>query len=75
MVFVFYPKATKAGGFALMAVGLVTTLIWEIGFVQSTGFNSALISVPLAIIVLLVVTLFTSKGGKQREIETTSCFV
>lgn len=67
-----YPKVTKAGGLASMAVGLVTTLIWEIGFVQSTGINSALISVPLAIIVLVVVTLFTSKGGKQRELETTS---
>ncbi|MFR6532980.1 MAG: sodium:solute symporter family protein, partial [Staphylococcus simulans] len=67
-----YPKVTKAGGLASMAVGLVTTLIWELGFVQSTGINSALISVPLAIIVLVVVTLFTSKGGNQRELETTS---
>ncbi|WP_412518759.1 sodium:solute symporter family protein [Staphylococcus simulans] len=67
-----YPKVTKAGGLASMAVGLITTLIWEFGFVQSTGINSALISVPLAIIVLVVVTLFTSKGGKQRELETTS---
>lgn len=67
-----YPKVTKAGGLASMAVGLITTLVWEFGFVQSTGINSALISVPLAIIVLVVVTLFTSKGGKQRELETTS---
>lgn len=67
-----YPKVTKAGGLASMAVGLVTTLTWELGFVQSTGINSALISVPLAIIVLVVVTLFTSKGGNQRELETTS---
>lgn len=67
-----YPKVTKAGGLASMAVGLVTTLTWELGFVQSTGINSALISVPLAIIVLVVVTLFTSKGGNQRELEITS---
>ncbi len=50
-VFLF-PKVTKPAGLASMASGLVSTLFWEFFYVQSTGINSALISVPVAFIVL-----------------------
>jgi SSS family solute:Na+ symporter len=50
-----------------MASGLVSTLFWEFFFVQSTGINSALISVPIAFIVLFAVTLLTK--GQHNEMK------
>ncbi|MFC3420000.1 sodium:solute symporter [Salinicoccus hispanicus] len=65
-VFLF-PKVTKAAGLASMASGLVSTLFWEFFFVQSTGINSAIISVPIAFIVLFVVAMFTK--GQHNELK------
>ncbi|WP_342388793.1 sodium:solute symporter family protein [Salinicoccus bachuensis] len=68
-VFLF-PKVTKPAGLASMASGLLATLFWEFFYVQSTGINSALISVPIAFIVLFAVTLFTK--GQHNEMKEVS---
>jgi SSS family solute:Na+ symporter len=65
-VFLF-PKVTKPAGLASMASGLVSTLFWEFFFVQSTGINSALISDPIAFIVLFAVTLFTKDQHNEMK--------
>lgn len=64
-----YPKVTKAAGLSSMASGLLSTLFWEIFYVQSTGINSALISVPIAIIVLIVVTMFTQDNTDDKNLK------
>ncbi|CEA02124.1 Sodium/pantothenate symporter [Jeotgalicoccus saudimassiliensis] len=59
-VFLF-PQVTKAAGLSSMITGLIATLFWEFFYLESTGINSVIVSVPAAIIVLLVVTVFTYK--------------
>ena len=67
-VFLF-PQVTKQAGLASMGTGLVATLFWEFFYVQSTGINSVIISVPAAIIVLIAVTLFTqNKNQGPKEV-------
>lgn len=67
-VFLF-PQVTKSAGLASMVTGLVVTLFWEILYVESTGINSVIISVPSAIIVLIVVTLLTyKKDNNMKEV-------
>ena len=67
-VFLF-PQVTKQAGLASMGTGLVATLFWEFFYVQSTGINSVIISVPAAIIVLIVVTIFTqNKNQGMKEV-------
>ncbi|OLS36064.1 sodium:proline symporter [Alkalihalophilus pseudofirmus] len=55
----FWKRVTAAGGIASMFTGLFTTLIWEIPLGQPFELNAAVISVPIAIIVLIVVSLST----------------
>ncbi|MDV2884221.1 sodium:solute symporter family protein [Alkalihalophilus pseudofirmus] len=55
----FWKRVTAAGGIASMFTGLVTTLTWEIPLGQPFELNAAVISVPIAIIVLIVVSLST----------------
>lgn len=65
-VFLF-PQVTRAGGLASMGTGLVVTLFWEFFYVQPTGINSVIVSVPAAIIVLIVVTLFTQNKNRDMK--------
>jgi len=58
---ILWRRVNKYGGLASMIVGVVATLIWEIPLSKPMGINSAVISVPLAVITLIVVTLLTSK--------------
>lgn len=62
-----YPKVTKPAGLSSMATGLIVTLFWEFFYVESTGINSVIISVPAAIIVLVVVTMFTAKNDEKMK--------
>ena len=66
-----YPKVTKVAGLTSMALGLVSTLIWEF-FVQSTGINSAIISVPLAILAIIIITPLTYKEKDNDELKATT---
>lgn len=54
-----WKKVTKAGGLASMLSGVIVTLFWEIIMKNPHGINSCLISIPTAIVVLIVVSLLT----------------
>ncbi|TWT01621.1 sodium:solute symporter [Planomicrobium sp. CPCC 101079] len=62
-----WPRVTKAGGLCSMAAGVITTLAWEFSGVPF-GINSALISIPVAIGVLIIVTLVTSTQEKGKAV-------
>ncbi|WP_272031751.1 sodium:solute symporter family protein [Oceanobacillus kimchii] len=59
-------RVTKQAGISSMLAGVTSTLIWEFLDIPF-GINSSLISIPIAILVLIVVTLFTSK--KQELVD------
>src|SRR5699024_6555367 len=63
-VFLF-PQVTKSAGLASMITGLISTLLWEFFYLESTDINSVIVSVPAAIIVLIVVTLLTYKKDNK----------
>ncbi len=58
-----WPKVTKQAGISSMVLGVISTLIWEFSG-NPLGINSSLISIPIAILTLLIVTVFT----KQKTI-------
>lgn len=57
----FWDKVTKQGGVASMLAGAITTLFWEMVLKRPYGMNSVLVAVPVAVIVLIVVTKLTYK--------------
>ncbi|WP_138420547.1 sodium:solute symporter family protein [Aquibacillus sediminis] len=57
----FWKRVTAIGGIASMVAGVVTTLGWELILNTPFDLNSSVISVPTAIIVLIVVSLATQK--------------
>ncbi len=59
----FWPKVTKAGGISSMFVGVLSTMWWEL--TKPMDLNSALISVPLAILTLIVVSMATQNLSKE----------
>jgi SSS family solute:Na+ symporter len=60
----FYKRATKAGGLAGIITGAVTTIIWDVILLSPAGIKSAMISVPLAFIAIIVVSELTQNGAK-----------
>jgi len=52
-----WPRATPAGALAAMIVGGAMTLVWEIALGKPMGWNSVLIAMPLAVLVLILVSL------------------
>lgn len=62
-----WPRVTKAAGLSSMAAGVITTLAWEFSGVPF-GINSALISIPVAIIILVIVTFATSTQEKGKAV-------
>ncbi len=59
---ILWDKATKQGAITSMVIGTVVTLYWELVLKNPNGWNSVLISAPIAIITLIVVSLLTYKG-------------
>lgn len=57
----FWKRVTAIGGMSSMVTGVVTTLVWEILLGKPFDLNSVVISVPAAVIVLIVVSLATQK--------------
>lgn len=53
-----WPSVTKQAGIASMILGVVSTLVWEF-MGNPFGINSALISIPIAILTLVIVTIAT----------------
>lgn len=62
-----WPRVTKAAGLSSMAAGVLVTLTWEFLGIPF-GLHSSLVSIPVAIIVLVVVTLITSKQPKGKAV-------
>lgn len=58
----FWKKATKAGGLCSILVGGGTVLIWDVVLGTPGGFNSILLAGPLAILVLIIISLLTQKN-------------
>ncbi|MUK86820.1 sodium:solute symporter family protein [Ornithinibacillus sp. L9] len=57
----FWKRVTAIGGISSMVAGVITTLLWELVLNNPFELNSSVISVPVAIIVLIVVSLATQK--------------
>lgn len=60
----FYKKATKAGGVAGIASGAVMTILWDVILKSPGGVKSAIVSVPLAFLAIILVSALTQKGDK-----------
>ncbi len=56
-----WKRANKYGGIASIIAGGGMTLIWDVVLKQPMDLNSSFVSVPIAIIVLIVVSLLTPK--------------
>ncbi|MCR1898335.1 sodium:solute symporter family protein [Irregularibacter muris] len=61
----FWKKATKAGGLSSIIVGGGTVLVWDVLLKTPGDLNSILIAGPLAILVLIVVSLGTQNRKKK----------
>jgi SSS family solute:Na+ symporter len=55
----FYKKVTKAGGIAGILSGAIFTIIWAAVLKNPYGIQSALLSVPLAFIVIFIISALT----------------
>lgn len=64
-----WKKATTAGVLSSMIVGGTTTIIWEMVLNKPLDWNSVLIALPLAVIVLIVVSLMTQNKGASADLE------
>lgn len=58
-----WPSVTKQAGIASMMLGVISTLVWEF-MGNPFGINSALLSIPIAILTLIVVTIATKNKLK-----------
>ncbi|MFQ3546061.1 sodium:solute symporter family protein [Halobacillus rhizosphaerae] len=63
----FWKKVNKSGGLSSMIAGVLTTLIWEIPLGKPFELNSVLIALPIAVLVLIVVTLMTQNRSLRYE--------
>ncbi|GAB6138049.1 sodium:solute symporter family protein [Halanaerobaculum tunisiense] len=57
-----WDRVTRAGGISSMVSGVIVTLVWEIILKKPFDVNSIVVSVPTAIIILIIVTLMTSEA-------------
>lgn len=61
---ILWERVNKYGGIASMIAGTFATLVWELVLHKPMKIDSAVISVPIAILALIIVTLATS--GKEK---------
>lgn len=61
-----WKRATPAGSMASIVTGILATSLWEFGLDKPFGWNSILFSLPLSILALVLVSLFTT----PRELAT-----
>ncbi|MFC4558214.1 sodium:solute symporter [Virgibacillus kekensis] len=64
----FWKRVNATGGISSMIAGVATTLLWEIVLDKPFELNSVIIALPVAVIVLIVVTLATSDPAKEKEV-------
>ncbi|WP_219417114.1 sodium:solute symporter family protein [Pseudonocardia nigra] len=65
----FWSRATKAGALSSMVVGTAVTIAWE----ATGGFadvNGVLLSLPAAVLALVVVSLLTRPSAEERQVIT-----
>lgn len=65
----FWKKASKPGGLASIISGGATVLIWDVLLGTPFGLNSIVIAGPLAIVVLIIVSLATQDQVNILETE------
>lgn len=63
-----WKRVNKAGGLSSMTTGVAATLIWEVVLDKPYEINSSVIAIPIAIVVLIGVTLATS--SRQPKISS-----
>ncbi|MFC4389166.1 sodium:solute symporter [Gracilibacillus marinus] len=63
----FWKRVTAIGGISSMIAGVITTLVWELVLQTPFEINSSVISVPVAIIVLIIVSLITQKHSNVQS--------
>ncbi|WP_280564713.1 MULTISPECIES: sodium:solute symporter family protein [unclassified Chromohalobacter] len=62
-----WKRATPLGGLIGMITGGVVTLVWEIGLDKPLGWNSVLVAMPLATIMLIIVSLLTRPAPSHAQ--------
>ncbi len=62
----FSKKVTPAGGICGILAGGITTIIWDVVLQSPYGIKSAIITVPIAAVVIFLVSAVT-KGSKPIE--------
>ncbi|WP_417331209.1 sodium:solute symporter family protein [Halomonas cupida] len=62
-----WKRATAWGGMAGMLTGCIVTLVWEIGLGKPLGWNSVLVAMPLATLMLVVVSLLTPSANERTQ--------
>ena len=65
MCALFSKKVTKAGGISGILTGAVLTILWDAILKSPFGLKSAIISVPAAFLVILLVSSFTQTADSQ----------
>jgi Na+/proline symporter len=63
----FWDGVTKQGGIMSMLTGVLTTLIWEIPLARPNDLNSIIVSLPLAVMVLIIVSLITKNSNQIKS--------
>ncbi len=68
-----WKRVTPAGGLSSILTGGIVTLAWELGLKSHFGeIDSALVAIPLSILVLIGVSLFTRKSCEGVSCESAS---
>ncbi|RKD33806.1 sodium:solute symporter family protein [Thermohalobacter berrensis] len=63
-----WKDVTKEAGISSMLVGVTTTLVWEIILKKPMDLNSSVVSIPIAIITIIIVTFLTRNKNKTSNI-------
>ena len=61
----FSKKVTKAGGICGILAGGISTIIWDVALQSPYGIKSAIITVPISLITIFVVSALTQSVGSM----------
>ncbi|WP_174615775.1 sodium:solute symporter family protein [Virgibacillus ihumii] len=61
----FWERVNAVGGISSMIAGVITTLIWEIVLAKPFELNSVIVALPVAVLVLIVVTMMTTDKASK----------
>ncbi|MCT1578991.1 sodium:solute symporter family protein [Oceanobacillus kimchii] len=63
----FWKRVNAKGGISSMIAGVGTTLLWELILGKPFDLNSVIVAIPVAVIVLIVVTLMTTEKPVSKK--------